>query len=67
MHLTYPKADIASSGDRPTLAEIAVTPEMVAAGVAAFSAFDVRFGDPEEMVAEIYRRMATAKNTGLNC
>jgi hypothetical protein len=49
--------------ERNTLEEGAdVTREMVEAGVAAFSSYDPRLQEPEEMVREVWRAMAMARS-----
>jgi hypothetical protein len=44
-----------------TIAEIEITPEMVAAGVSALLNFDSRFENEAECVVEIFRTMTMAK------
>lgn len=43
--------------DRPEACEIEITPEMIEAGLGAWSDFDERFESPEEMIERVYRAM----------
>ena len=40
--------------DRPALVEIRVTPEMIEAGLAAWSEYDERFESLSEMIVRVY-------------
>jgi hypothetical protein len=41
--------------------EIAITAEMLSAGVEAYYGFDLKFGEVEDRVSSVYRAMVTAK------
>lgn len=46
--------DVAESGDRPAIEyEIAITPEMIEAGISVYFAWDPRVEEPEGLVIEI--------------
>ena len=59
--MTYHAENNSGTGDRPAL-EIEITPEMIAAGVEAFCLFQ-RGDPPEDVVAEVYRRMALSERS----
>lgn len=46
-------------------AEIKITPEMIEAGVGAWSGYDERFESAYEMIARVYRAMALRAKGGV--